>query len=436
MKKEGGEFRNYVPLPFWAMDPHEWLQYVHGLAGADRAFLSHFPFKWAYDRPIDASTALQFLLDIGAATDDINEDSIEDAQSGMPVFDELVEKGSISWSREAWSKAPDYRFRMTPEWEKMTGVILNWPVFYPPLWAVYKEIVTSLDHVTTYLRIPEGYLGAAILAWLRRHGIDRAKVRAIPGPIGDIWPRDYSPLYGIDTDSGESVAHKFAFAAYYEEYRQRYRYIVEIDDSFAWTEGYRFARSEIMMDGGSVITDGAGTYIVTRRVLEDNASVKNLDYKIKAWLGADRLVVVDEEPGDMLGHVCNFKMIGPTKAVVGIPDNAGTPLRNYLEGIRKTLSTLGYDVVDIPCGSELRHSAGWEHEDYPGAYANSLMVNNRILVPQYYWTEMEQLNDRAIDAYRDALPGYEIIPVDCMIIGNGGGAVNCSSKELPETKSN
>lgn len=432
MTEADDRFWNYVPCPFWAMDREEWLKYAEGLESSDRGLLSHFPFRWAYVPPNDASSAMQFLVDIGAVTDGTNVDIVEDAHDKMPTFDGLVKQGSVNWSKGEFSKAPEYRFRMTPEWEKMAGVILNWPVFYPPLWDVYREIMVGIDHVTTFLRIPEGYLGAAVLAWLQSSGINMEKVRAIPGPIGDIWPRDYSPIYGTDVYSGEAVAHKFAFAAYYEEYRQKYKSIVEVDDSFAWSDGFKLARSEIMMDGGSVVTDGDGTYILTRRVLEDNYGVSNLKEKIKAWLGADRLVVVDEEPGDMLGHVCNFKIIGPQKAVVGIPDKKNTPLSNYLKSIEKTLSALGYDTIEIPCGTELKHNPGWEYEDYPGAYANSLMVNKRILVPQYYWKDMEELNVRAIDAYKESLPGFEIVPVDCLIIGNGGGAINCSSKEVPD----
>lgn len=432
MSKTDDKYWNYVPCPFWAMDSDEWLKYVEGLKDADRWILSDIPFKWAYVHPNSASTAMQFLDDVGVAADDVKEDDIENVRASMPTFEELISKESVSWSKGEYSAAPSYRFRMTPEWEKMAGVILNWPVFYPPMWRVYKEIMVGLDHVTTFLRVPKGYLGAAVLAWLQSSGINLGKVEAIPGPIGDIWPRDYSPLYGTDMYSGEAVAHKFAFAAYYEEYRQKYKSIVEIDDSFAWSEGFKLARSEIMMDGGSVVTDGNGTYIITRRVLEDNHGLQSLKERIKSWLGADRLVVVDEEPGDMLGHVCNFKIIGPQKAVVGIPDRKDTPLSNYLMRIEKTLSTLGYDVIEIPCGTELKHSPGWEHEDYPGAYANSLLVNKRILVPQYYREDMEELNVRAVDAYKESLPGYEVVPVDCMIIGNGGGAINCSSKELPE----
>jgi agmatine/peptidylarginine deiminase len=428
------KYRNYVPCPFWAMDSGEWLKYADGLKGDDRKLLSEIPFKWAFVRPNDAASALAFLDDIGASSDEINEDVIESVEEGMPTFDELVAEGSVSWSTESSLETPRYRFRMIPEWEKMSGVILNWPVFYPPLWNVYRDMIEALDHVRTYLRVPQGYLGAASLAWLQGRGIDLGRVQAIPGPIGDIWPRDHSPLFGVDTYSGEPIAHKFAFAAYYEEYREKYRHIVEVDDAFAWTEGFRLARSEIMMDGGSVVTDGDGTYVITRRVIEDNDRIANVREKIRAWLGADRLVVVDEEPGDMLGHVCNFKFIGRGTAVVGRPDRKNTPLSRYLSEVASELSDLGYDVAELPCGTEFKHCPGWEYENYPGAYANSLMVNRRILVPQYSREDMSDLNARALETYAELLPGWEIVPIEASIIGNGGGAINCSSKEVPDPR--
>ncbi len=44
---------------------------------------------------------------------------------------------------------------MIPEWEKMAGVLLNWPTLFPPLWAMFSQMMKSLDHVTTFLRIPD-----------------------------------------------------------------------------------------------------------------------------------------------------------------------------------------------------------------------------------------------------------------------------------------
>jgi agmatine/peptidylarginine deiminase len=131
--------------------------------------------------------------------------------------------------------------------------------------------------------------------------------------MGDSWARDYSPLYGVNIYSGEPVAHKFTFAAFWPEYREKNRSIVEIDDNFVLKEGFRVYRSEIKLDGGAILTDGNGTYIITRRILSDNQDVINLYAKLEAWLGADRLLVVDEEPDDILGHINHFKFISPQK---------------------------------------------------------------------------------------------------------------------------
>ena len=80
---------------------------------------------------------------------------------------------------------------------------------------------------------------------------------------------------------------------------------------------------------------GHGTYIITRRILNDNQEVTNLYAKLESWLGADRLLVVDEEPDDNLGHINHFKFISPLKIIVGRPDKAGTNVFHYLEKISK-----------------------------------------------------------------------------------------------------
>jgi hypothetical protein len=53
-------------------------------------------------------------------------------------------------------------------------------------------------------------------------------------------------------------------------------------------------------------------------VLADNASIPNLYAKLEQWLGADRLVFVDEQPGDPLGHINHFRFIAPEKVLVDV----------------------------------------------------------------------------------------------------------------------
>ncbi len=49
-----------------------------------------------------------------------------------------------------------------------------------------------------------------------------------------------------------------------------------------------------------------------------------------------------------------------------------------------------------------------------------------------YGGDLTKYDEQAIDCYRKALPDAELIPIDCSIIANCGGAINCSTKELPD----
>jgi agmatine/peptidylarginine deiminase len=430
--KNSERYRNYVPYPFWAMDQEFIFKYANELPGDDRSMLAYYPFKWAYVPPHDSAAAVEFLRDIGVDDGEVNAAAVAAKFDNMTSFERLAQKGTVQWGGDILYDNPPPGFRMVPEWEPMTGVLLNWPTLYPPLWDMYRQMIAALDHVTTFLRIGEGYFGAAVLAWLDARGLDLDKIRPIPGPIGDSWARDYSPLYGVNIYSGEPVAHKFTFAAFLPEYRAKNRSIVEIDDNFVLQEGFRVYRSEILLDGGAILTDGNGTYIITRRILSDNQNVINLNAKLEAWLGADRLLVVDEEPDDILGHINHFKFISPQKIMVGRPDKAGTRVFHYLEKISKLCEKSGYEVIRVPFSEGFDYRLPGGDKTHTALYANSLMMNKRILVATFDRQGLEKYNEEALAVYQQALPDYEVIPIEATIQTNAGGAINCSSKEIPD----
>jgi agmatine/peptidylarginine deiminase len=414
------------------MDQEFFFKYANELTGDDRNLLQYYPFRWAYVPPHDSHSAVEFLNDIGVDEGTVTVENVAAKFDHMTSFEKLEQEGIVQWGGDILHDNPPPGFRMIPEWESMSGVLFNWPTLYPPLWDMFRQIIAALDHVTTFLRIGEGYFGASVLAWLEARGIDLGKIRPIPGPLGDSWARDYSPLYGVNIYSGEAVAHKFTFAAFWPEYRAQNRSIVEIDDNFVWKDGFRVYRSEILMDGGSILTDGIGTYVITRRILSDNQAVTNLYAKLEAWLGADRLLVVDEEPDDKLGHINHFKFISPQKIILGRPDNAGNKVYHYLEKLSKLFEKSGYEVIRIPAPQGFDHQLPGGDHTHTALYANSLMMNQRILVATFDQEGLEKYNEEALAVYQSALPDYKVIPIEATIQTNAGGAINCSTKEIPD----
>jgi len=150
-------------------------------------------------------------------------------------------------------------------------------------------------------------------------------------------------------------------------------------------------------------------------------------------LGADRLLVVDEEPNDVLGHINHFKFISPKKVIVGCPDKAGTPVFRYLKKLSKLFEKSGYEVIHVPCPEGFDHRLPGGDNTHTALYANSLMMNKRILVATFDRDGLEKYNEEALAVYRQSLPDYEVIPIEATIQTNAGGAINCSSKEIPDT---
>lgn len=68
----------------------------------------------------------------------------------------------------------------------------------------------------------------------------------------------------------------------------------------------------------------------------------------------------------------------------------------------------------------------WWYSHY-ASYTNSLIVNKSIFVPQY---NLPGRDSAALEIYRQAMPGYNIIPVFCRRGAAAGGAVHCLTNSV------
>ena len=141
---------------------------------------------------------------------------------------------------------------------------------------------------------------------------------------------------------------------------------------------------------------------------------------------------MDEEPDDILGHINHFKFISPQQIIVGRPDKAGTKTYHYLEKISKLFEKCGYEVIRVPAPEGFDHRLLGGDHTHTALYANSLMMNKRILVATFDQEGLEKYNEEALAVYQQSLPDYEVIPIEATIQTNAGGAINCSSKEITD----
>ncbi|MCX6163078.1 MAG: agmatine deiminase family protein [Ignavibacteriae bacterium] len=94
-------------------------------------------------------------------------------------------------------------------------------------------------------------------------------------------------------------------------------------------------------------------------------------------------------------------------------------LNNYLTCYGKP-----YKVVRIP----MPPSAGGQYPPSSSyfTYTNSLIVNKTVLVPIYGFA----LDTTALRIYRDAMPGYRVVGINCNASIPASGAIHCITKEI------
>ena len=424
---------NYVPYPLWRRHVPLPLRPLKLLA--TRYLSRHYPVAEDRTPPKDPRRMARYLdhfrLMSSHSVDELSrlieesEARIEDATSIA------LEATGTSSVQEKNNHLP---IRLPAQWETNQGILLNWPILYPPLWELHAQMTEAIAPVAeAVITIPAPMWAHAAWIYLRQRGKlsdDSLKnVRFLVLPTDDIWVRDYGPTIGLDS-AGKRVVVDAIYdpLPFYPQAR---------DDSmplrFAAHEGFLSVDLALHHEGGNLWTDGAGMLIMTDHLFYtnpyyDRARMETLLHSTFAY---DKLIITPHMAIEQTGHVDLVAKLADAQTVlVSAPcelTSAGR-LRAVRDLFRHETNAHGqrYNVIELP--TPPLYFNFW----YPirRSYTNALTVNGRVLVPTYgiEW------DDEALKIYAEAMPNHEIIPIDCKAGANGGGAVHCMTKEIPAGK--
>ena len=233
--------------------------------------------------------------------------------------------------------------------------------------------------------------------------------------IEDIWIRDFSPVI-----AGNQV--KF-------DYLPDYLTLADanlIDNSFnRWFDkvGMQYGKeSNLILDGGNVVDNGAGKVIITDRFLYDNpqftkAQAKN---RLKKLMGATHIAIIKESPGDATGHSDGMVMWTDENTIL-LQDHP-TNIKNQIVNELKN-SFPGVKIVIVP---DYYEDETWG--DFSSAcnlYVNSLVTNDYIYVPTFNDShDTEMLN------FIQSHTSKKVVEVPAEKVCFMGGSVRCLSWQL------
>jgi len=337
--------------------------------------------------------------------------------------------------------------RLPAEWEQQSGVMLTWPHEGTDWRDTLQDVLPVFATIACEISMREKVLIVApntddvYARLLPQTNLDNVIVTQVPS--NDTWARDHGPIT-ILLD-GQPTLLDFRFNAWGMKFASDLDNLITrrlFHDREVFAHGVKYVNAQnLVLEGGSIESDGCGTILVTSScLLSENRnewlSASAIDEQLQQLLGAHRILWLNNgniDGDDTDGHIDTLaRFCSPdTIAYVAPPNDEDDEdyfdIRLMEEELRSFRTTEGkpYRLIPLPSPYPIIEDG----RPLPATYANFLIINKAILLPTYQQPESDE---RAIQALKTAFPERDIIPIDCVPIIRQNGSLHCLTMQFPE----
>ena len=257
-------------------------------------------------------------------------------------------------------------------------------------------------------------------------GVNLNNVTFLDLPIDNdyqYWVRDFSPFYVFNNQDLSIVDFTYNRPARTEQNA--------VPSKLASYFNISYSKMDLTHTGGNLMQDGRGTAFSDDLVIDENS---NSSVKVKTlmslYTGTSKYVITIDPQGDYIAHIdCWGKIVAPDKIIVARLPKSNARYQYYEQVANELANTkcaYGYNYriyrIDEPGG------------DVVAPYTNSLIANNHVYMPL---GSNSSYNEKALQVYREALPGYDIQGIqgfnanhDCAFLNTD--ALHCRTHEVPD----
>jgi len=330
-------------------------------------------------------------------------------------------------------------YSMPAEWEEHQKTFIEWPVKSSMLYAEDYETVCA------------GYAGVinticefeTVTVIVKNDSLEEARrvcssqVQLLEIPHDDAWIRDNGPTFVRNTND-EIAGIDWRFNAWGEKHPD-----FHLDDMVAERLldilDIPMYSSNIVLEGGSIHSDGDGTLLTTEQCLLNKnrnpyLTKTEIEAELKKCLGVKKIVWLAKGlSGDETdGHIDNAACFAPESRVLlqacyDINDlnyNATIESRNILK--RETdAATRKFNIIEI----EQPPLVKYKGKRLPLSYINFYIVNGGIIMPVF---GVSKTDEAAAAILRETFPERKIITFDATNIITEGGGIHCITQQMPK----
>ncbi|MCR6478184.1 agmatine deiminase family protein [Variovorax sp. ZS18.2.2] len=256
-------------------------------------------------------------------------------------------------------------------------------------------------------------------------------------PVDDLWMRDTGPVFVRDA-KGEWAGIDFNFNGWGG--KQAHANDAEVAGYVTGAAKVRRLATRLVLEGGSIEVDGAGTAIVTEScVLNANRNPglnkAACEAELGRLLGVRKIIWLPGIAGRDItdGHTDFYaRFAAPGVVVAGLdedPDSYDHAVTlRHLEILRRATDARGQRLrVEVLKAPETVRPT-FETDEFAAGYINFYVCNGAVIAPQF--------GDAGADAnarglLRDLFPRREVVQLDIDAIAAGGGGIHCTTQQQP-----
>ncbi|MBN2702906.1 MAG: agmatine deiminase family protein [Pontiellaceae bacterium] len=310
--------------------------------------------------------------------------------------------------------------RLPAEWAPQDAVLLAWPHENTDWAPLLKAAQQTFDHIAYAVE--------------RFQRVIRVAPDAFNVPTDDTWARDFGPI--TIEENGAPLLLDFTFNGWGNKFsaEQDNRITQTLHQLGAF--GHTPLRSiDLVLEGGSIESDGEGTLLTTAECLlnpnrNPNLSKAQIETALRNELGADTILWLNH--GALLGddtdaHIDTLARLAPERTIVYTacddPEDAHYDELKKMEHELEAFSD--YRLLPLPWPSPKYDDEGHR---LPATYANFLVINGAVLVPTYN----DPADDAALAVVQKAFPDREVIGIDCSTLILQHGSLHCVTMQIPK----
>ncbi|HSR70260.1 MAG TPA: agmatine deiminase family protein [Acidobacteriota bacterium] len=335
-------------------------------------------------------------------------------------------------------------YAMPAEWSRHKATWLSYPsnpvtfARLEPVRESYHQMMAALlPHEEVHLLIDESSVEQKVRSRLPRE-VPQENLICRLLPTADVWIRDYGPNFLVRRQQAPRLAYNdWIFNAWGNKY----------DDLLPDNSVPRRLQTSlrvpcftpgIVMEGGSIEVDGAGTCLTTEQCLlnpnrNPHLQRREIEQCLKDFLGLSRILWLGEgiAGDDTDGHIDDIaRFASPDTIVCALEedprDENYAPLRDNLKRLRSFRRPDGqpYTIVTLPMPQALREEEGTR---LPASYANFYIANRVVLMPSFG----DPRDRQAKKVLEDLFPDRRVVDIDCRQLVRGLGTLHCVTQQQP-----